>query len=67
VLLGIFCIYFVYKFLRYETELTPQAFMELLKMNSFEEVEFIEEEYFRNKEIRRKKVGGKIGTDRYYC
>lgn len=45
-LTGLYC---VYKLVRYETELSPQAFTELLKMNSFEEVEFVEEEYFRNK------------------
>lgn len=36
-------------------------------MSSFEEVSFVEEEYFRNKEIRRKKVEGRIGKERYYC
>ena len=36
-------------------------------MKSFEQVEFVEEEYFRNKEIRRKKIVGKKGGEKYYC
>jgi len=59
--------YMVYKYLGYEVKLTPQAFLELLKMNSFEEVQFIEEEYFRNKQIRLKKVTGKINGETYFC
>jgi len=27
----------------------------------------VEEEYFRNKEIRRKKIVGKKGGEKYYC
>lgn len=36
-------------------------------MHSFDEVEFIEEEYFRNKEIPLKKVTGKIKGEKFYC
>jgi hypothetical protein len=59
--------YLVYKYWGYEVKLTPQAFFELLKMNSFEEVQFVEEEYFRNKQIRLKKVTGKINGETYFC
>ena len=42
--------------------------MELLKMNSFQEVEFIEEEYFRSKEATYKKVRGRINSREVcYC
>lgn len=36
-------------------------------MHSFEEIEFIEQEYFRNKEIPYKKVTGKINGEKFYC
>ena len=67
ILMGLLGVYIVYKLLKQETELTPQAFMDLAKMGSFQEIEFVEEEYFRNKEIRLKKVVGKIGNERFYC
>lgn len=38
ILLGILALYVIHRVLRQETELSPQAFFELIKMNSFEEV-----------------------------
>ena len=36
-------------------------------MHSFEEVEFVEDEYFRNKDVAYKKITGKLNGERYYC
>ena len=41
ILMALLGVYIMYKVLRQETELTPQAFMDLVKMNSFQEIEFI--------------------------
>jgi len=59
--------YLVYKYFKYEIKITQQAFLELLKMKSFQEILFIEEEYFRNKQIRHKKIAGTINGETYYC
>lgn len=67
VLLVLLGFYLIFKYIGYEKELSPQVFMELLRMHSFEEVEFIEEEYFRNNDIPHKKITGKLNGERYYC
>jgi ATP-dependent Zn protease len=36
-------------------------------MHSFEEVEFVEEEYLRNKEVIYRKVTGRLKGELYYC
>ena len=36
-------------------------------MHSFDEIEFIEEEYFKSKDSTYKKITGKLKGERFYC
>ena len=44
-----------------------KQFENLLNANNFKEVRFVEEEYFYSKNIRVKKVEGKINDQTFFC